>query len=69
MPARIKIDCTPTERRQLLGQPDILPLCEVVSRALDLSLMALLTRLAPPLAVARPARRTRQTSRQTASGG
>lgn len=44
MEIAIRIDCSPTEARRLLGQPDLLPLYEVVSLAQELSLVALVNR-------------------------
>ncbi len=44
MEIAIRVDCSPTEARRLLGQPDLLPLYEVVSLAQELSLMTLVTR-------------------------
>lgn len=44
MEIAIRVDCSPTEARRLLGQPDLLPLYEVVSLAQELSLVALVTR-------------------------
>ena len=44
MEIAIRIDCSPTEARRLLGQPDLLPLYEVVSLAQELTLVALVNR-------------------------
>ncbi len=44
MEIAIRIDCSPTEARRLLGQPDLLPLYEVISLAQELSLVALVNR-------------------------
>ena len=44
MEIAIRVDCSPTEARRLLGQPDLLPLYEVVSLAQELTLVALVNR-------------------------
>jgi hypothetical protein len=35
MEISLRIDCTPTEARQMVGSPDLLPLYECVSVALE----------------------------------
>ena len=44
MEIAIRVDCSPTEARRLLGQPDLLPLYEVISLAQELTLVALVNR-------------------------
>lgn len=44
MEIAIRVDCSPTEARRLLGQPDLLPLYELVSLAQELTLVALVNR-------------------------
>jgi hypothetical protein len=47
MQVSVRIDCTPTEARRLLGQPDLLPLYETLATAAEDWLMALLAALDP----------------------
>ena len=35
MRARMRVECTPGERRRLLGWPDVMPLVELASGLLD----------------------------------
>jgi len=62
MEVSVRIDCTPTEARRLIGAPDLLPLYEILTQALEGWLVCQLARLdlsalAPERAA--PERRTR----------
>ena len=53
MDVAMRIDCTPTEARRLIGAPDLAPLYELMALALEDGLVGLLARLdlaalAPP---------------------
>jgi hypothetical protein len=48
MDVAVRIDCTPTEARQLMGAPDLSPLYEVMAVALEDRLICLLARVDPP---------------------
>jgi len=61
MNVSLRIDCTPTEARRLIGAPDLLPLYETMAVALEGWLVGLLARLDPPVLApprAEPDRRT-----------
>lgn len=47
MEIALRIDCTPTEARQMLGVPDLLPLYECFGLALEDWLVAVIARLDP----------------------
>jgi hypothetical protein len=47
MEIALRIDCTPTEARQMLGVPDLLPLHELFGLALEDGLVAAVARLDP----------------------
>jgi hypothetical protein len=44
----VKVDCTPSEYRRLIGGPDILPICDGVSVEYNLWLILALTDIADP---------------------
>jgi hypothetical protein len=44
----VKVDCTPSEYRRLIGGPDILPICDVLSDMYNLWLILALTDIADP---------------------
>jgi hypothetical protein len=48
MDVSVRIDCTPTEARRLMGAPDLSPLYEILAVALEDGLVCLLARLDPP---------------------
>jgi hypothetical protein len=55
MDVSLRIDCTPTEARRLIGAPDLLPLYEITAVTLEDCLVCLLARLDPhALAPQRP---------------
>ena len=61
MDLSVRIDCTPTEARRLIGAPDLLPLYEIMAVALEDWLVCQLARLDPPVLApqrAEPDRRT-----------
>ena len=45
MEVSVRIDCTPTEARRLIGAPDLLPLYEIMAETLEDCLVCQLTRL------------------------
>jgi Family of unknown function (DUF6489) len=47
MEISLRIECTPTEARQMVGCPDLLPLHECLGRALEDWLVAVLATLDP----------------------
>jgi len=47
MDVSVRIDCTPTEARRLIGAPDLLPLYELMAVALEDWLVCLIARLDP----------------------
>lgn len=55
MEISLKLDCTPTEARQMLGSPDLLPLYECLALALEDVLVCLIATLDSD---DRPGRRT-----------
>ena len=62
MEVSVRIDCTPTEARRLIGAPDLLPLYEIMAETLEDCLVCQVTRLdLPALAPekAEPRQRTR----------
>jgi hypothetical protein len=44
-----RIDCSPTEARRLIGQPDLLPLYQTVAVLIERWIMAQVARLEPGL--------------------
>ena len=48
MDVSVRIDCTPTEARRLIGAPDLLPLYEIMAVTLEDWLVCQLARLDPP---------------------
>ena len=68
MDVSVRIDCTPTEARRLMGAPDLSPLYEIVTVALEDWLVCLLARLDPPaLAPQRAAPEQRTDGRSSAA--
>ena len=47
MEISLRVDCTPTEARQMLGVPDLLPLHECFGLALEDWMVAVVARLDP----------------------
>jgi hypothetical protein len=65
MEISLRIDCTPTEARQMVGSPDLLPLYECLSLALEDGLVAVIARLDPQsLAAGADARAARPDDRR-----
>jgi hypothetical protein len=64
MDVSVRIDCTPTETRRLIGAPDLLPLYEIMAVALEDWLVCVLARLDPPVLAPQ-----RAESDQRADGG
>ncbi|HSA82862.1 MAG TPA: DUF6489 family protein [Geminicoccaceae bacterium] len=62
MEVSVRIDCTPTEARRLIGAPDVSPLYEIMAVALEDWLVCQLARIDPTSLApqrAAPQRRTR----------
>jgi hypothetical protein len=57
MEVAVRIDCTPTEARRLIGAPDLSPLGELLAMALEDWLAGLLAGLDPRALAPPPARR------------
>ncbi len=68
MQVSVRVDCTPTEARRLLGQPDLLPLYETFAMALEDWLMALLAALDPDALEAAAAPEDRRRAATAAAG-
>ena len=47
MKVSVRIDCTPTEARRVIGAPELLPLYEILTQALEGCLVCQLARLDP----------------------
>jgi hypothetical protein len=61
MKVSISIDCSPTEMRRLIGQPDLFPIYQTAALAIEDWLVRLITeRTAPSLQTDRPRRAERR---------
>jgi hypothetical protein len=56
MKVSVSIDCTPTERRRLIGYPDLFPIYQTISLAIDDWLVHLIADRAPAPPAKRPPR-------------
>ena len=52
MKVSISIDCSPTEMRRLIGQPDLFPIYQTVALAIEDWLVRLIAERSPPLSAA-----------------